>query len=71
MLCEFLPPKATIDSDKYCETGKIVQSYWTKETRMINSWSEASAWWNMASHFSLYNGLVPEAEMGISASSAT
>jgi hypothetical protein len=27
MLCEFLPPKATIDSDKYCETGKIVQSY--------------------------------------------
>jgi hypothetical protein len=25
LLCEFLPPKTTINSDKYCEAGKIFE----------------------------------------------
>jgi hypothetical protein len=27
LLCEFLPPKTTINSDKYCETRKIARSH--------------------------------------------
>lgn len=27
LLCEFLPPKTTINGDKYCKTQKIVQSH--------------------------------------------
>jgi hypothetical protein len=58
--------KTTINTDSYCE---ILEEMWEtiglEETRTINCWSEASAWWSRTSLFIPDSSLVAKMEVEV------